>query len=538
MRFSIFALLPALAAISFSLPMQVRKPEDQKPKPVFSVTTRLVQASVIVQDKNGRPVTGLKKDDFVLRVGRKEREISVFSEETTAARPPAEMLPPGVYSNELARQPGIPNSLTAVLFDTLNTKWADQLMSKKNVAEFLSQIQPQDRVAIFVLGRKLRVLHDFSNDSASLVRAIQEFKGRLNTEVDASKAESYETGNPVLDGIFERSNEEMAQYFEAEARLITLDALTGIADYFASFPGRKNVLWVAGHFSFDYRTRVVEYLNVCRALSNANVSLYPVDARGLVGPNDIFGWSAANRGSAFNPNALLNASSGFAGSLQNMDILANWTGGRAFYNTNDITHSLRQALEDSTAYYMLGFYPRESEWNSTFHNLEVKVNRPGVEVRHRAGFYALPEPRLTVDDHAALALKAVKSPLEATRLTLTVRLAAPPVGNALLRVELILDPLQIKLESHDGRRTGSLYLAIQQATAVGRILQTKQEKVNLNLAEATYQSALRNGFSLNREWSLEPGVERLRIGICDGASDSTGSIVVPVSAKAAITGLK
>ena len=178
-----------------------------------------------------------------------------------------------------------------------------------------------------------------------------------------------------------------------------------------------------------------------QALSNANVSLYPIDARGLVGPNDIIpGFTAVTRGSPFSPEMVSTGFQKFALTLQAMQTLADRTGGRAFYDTSDITHSLRQALDDSTVQYILGFYPRENEWNSTFHNPDVKVKRPGVEVRHRAGFYALPEPRMTAQGREARALEAAKAPLEATQMRLTVHLAEFASGNAPLRFDLVVDP--------------------------------------------------------------------------------------------------
>ncbi|MBZ5496250.1 MAG: VWA domain-containing protein [Acidobacteriia bacterium] len=300
---------------------------------------------------NGRPITGLTKDDIVLLVGGKKREISFFSEETAAIpKVSPESLLPGVYSNQLALQPGIPNSLTAILFDTLNTKYADQIYAKRNVVEFLGQVQPQDRIAIFTLGANLRVLHDFSNDSSSLVRAIQDYKGRLNAEVDASNVESYRTGNPILDDIFEESNQAVAQFYGGRGVVGTLDALTSIADYFASIPGRKNLIWVSGSFPFNYGSgygtvaaHFEDFLKTCRTVSNANVAIYPVEAGGLMDPIDIlesFTPNSWRRRPEQIPGLVSAVPSYFAGTLQTMQLIADRTGGKAFYDTNDIRETL------------------------------------------------------------------------------------------------------------------------------------------------------------------------------------------------------
>ena len=155
-----------------------------------------------------------------------------------------------------------------------------------------------------------------------------------------------------------------------------MKALTNIADYLATIPGRKNLIWVSGSFPFPYagwtpsRVTPEDVMKACRAISNANMALYPVDARGLLGPGDIMPtYNAGSRGLP-TQQALARDSSylrGFNSSLETMQIVADRTGGRAFYSTNDITNSIRRAVDDSAVTYMLGFYPRDNEWNTEFH---------------------------------------------------------------------------------------------------------------------------------------------------------------------------
>ena len=113
----------------------------------------------------------------------------------------------------------------------------------------------------------------------------------------------------------------------------------------------------------------------------------------------------------------------------------------------------------------------------------------------------------------------------------TVGLDPLPSPDARLRFELVVAPRQITLEPHDGLMTGSFYIAFLQCTSTGRILQTRQEEVNLRLTPSTYQNGLANGLSLSREWAASPGVEELRITVCDGVSGNVGSIMVPLPAR-------
>ena len=99
---------------------------NQKKETVLRVQTTLVQASVVVTDKDGHPVKGLKKEDFVLLNEGKAQEISFFSEESTVSgNAESSPLPNNVFSNEPQFQSGNASSLTVILFDTMNTEFWD-----------------------------------------------------------------------------------------------------------------------------------------------------------------------------------------------------------------------------------------------------------------------------------------------------------------------------------------------------------------------------------------------------------------------------
>ena len=218
----------------------------------------------------------------------------------------------------------------------------------------------------------------------------------------------------MLDALFDNANQAMNKYLDYAQRVEnTLNAMTAIAEYLGTMPKRKNLIWVTGSFPFTYGFDKIAkggnfaadfgnyddaITKACRAISNANVSIYPVDARGLVGLADIVPeFNAATKGTRPNQqnnvaNSISSGLSGLRNTFDTMNSLAGKTGGRAYYNSNDIMTSLRNAIDDGDVCYSLGFYPRENQSDRKFHNLEVKVNRPGMEVRHRSGFYRTARP--------------------------------------------------------------------------------------------------------------------------------------------------
>jgi VWFA-related protein len=125
----------------------------------------------------------------------------------------------------------------------------------------------------------------------------------------------------------------------------------------------------------------LEIQRATRALNNAQVALYSVDARGLIGA------FTYDRG-----RARVVTLSMVYDNLDILTITADETGGRAFYNTNDLARSLHRALDDAGHTYVLGYYPSHGRWDGRYRQIRVRVTRPGVEVRHRRGYFATLEP--------------------------------------------------------------------------------------------------------------------------------------------------
>src|ERR1700682_930552 len=173
----------------------------QENQPVLRVTTRLVQVNVVVHDKSGQPVAGLTKDDFTLFEKGKERKIAFFS--VVAGHKPLKLsreaqLPANIFSNRVKRGES-PTSATVILFDALNTSFQDQAYAKGQLIKFLQKIQPEDRVAIYLLTRRLIILQDFTSDPEHLLRALARFRASSSAVLDAADpAHTDQTGDEGL----------------------------------------------------------------------------------------------------------------------------------------------------------------------------------------------------------------------------------------------------------------------------------------------------------------------------------------------------
>lgn len=486
--------------------------------------TRLVQLSVVVKDNHDEPIADLKKADFTVFDDGKPQDIQIFSVTTNQplSSPP---LPPNTYSSRVPGPGETPATITVILLDALNTPIADQAFANRRVIKFLEQLRPQDRIALYALGARLQVLHDFTNDATSLLAALKNYKGQLS---DLDSAAIPDMGNRASLG-YAFTKEE--QLYESESVLSkrihpTLQAIMAIANRVGSLPGRKNLIWVSGSFplasSYLQLTPAHERIlfaddvqSATQAITNEALVIYPVDARGLI-PSDINGNFAPP--DAFEFMTMLN--------------LAAQTGGRAFFNTNDIGGAIRMAIDDSRVTYELGFYPSTTKWDGSFHTLKVKVNRPAAHVRTRKGYLALPEPKMTPETRQSMVSQATVRLLQDHGIDLTVRVDAADSSeenSRTLNLSLVMDPHQLGLKSQDGRWAGVVDLLFYQLDDQHRIIHSLKQPYQLNLLPATYERPPAEGFTLTQVVHVLPNAAQLRVILRENSTGLAGAVGVPLA---------
>lgn len=510
---------------------QPQAPEPTIREPLIRVETRLVQVSVVVHDKNGA-IVDLTKDDFTLTDRGKEQKIAFFSiSSSRAAATPVEPLAANIFTNRPERYGSAASNATVVLFDALNTSFADQAYARKQILKFLEQLEPQDRVALYVLSNRIHVLQDFTSDPGRLRRAVQRQKGNNSAELQASEPEAANTGDPEVDQWLDHASGVIADFQIVNRAGRTLEAIETIANHIARVPGRKNLIWVSGSFPLtigydgptfpapgrEQRTFSLEMQRAVRAVNNANVAVYPVDARGLIPPPIPQATRTGVRPVSFIPK-----------NLDTMQELADRTGGRAFYNTNDLRGAIRTAIRDSEITYTLGFYPSADALDGKFHDLKVRVNRRGLDVRHRKGYFATVNAPPSDQQRMAEVRTALSSPLEATNIGLAARVEPsdqPRLGS--LKVLISVDATNLTLGRKEDRWTGKTDVILVQRDREGKQLAATSETIDLNLKDETYKTALLYGIVFQKSVLPAEGLDQIRVVVVDRPTGQLGSLIVP-----------
>jgi hypothetical protein len=327
-----------------------------------------------------------------------------------------------------------------------------------------------------------------------------------------------------------------ADFFMTQRVLNTLKSLEVIANHLANVPGRKNLIWVSGGFpltiGFDeipkidspireHRMFTQEMDHAIRAVNNANIAIYPVDARGLVVPPQ---FSAAASGPPITAPRL----KPLVPYLDTMAELADRTGGRASYNNNDLKNAIRRAMDDSKVTYTLGYYPLSSDPDGKFRDIKVKVNRPGANVRSRKGYFAMRDAPQDEKTRKAEIIGAVWSPLDATAVSVNARVdfVDKPQPNS-MSVFTQIDPMSLSLTKKESRWVGSIDVFFVQKDEQGHQFNGVSDTITLNLTDATYKEALQKGFIYRKIFPKAPKATNLRIVVRDTPSGSVGSLTIP-----------
>ena len=369
----------------------------------LSTGTQLVVVDVVVEDHEGKPVHGLRREDFVLTEGKTPQTIRNF--ETHIGGPAAPRPVLNFPKCRPATSPTTPlyhptGALNILLLDTLNTPMKDQSFVRYQLQQYVKNADPHTRIAIFGLSTHLYLLQGFTSDTEILKDAVEhKLLPRASNLLD-DPVSGFSTTDSLSSQISDPTVASNVAQFEAENAAIqnqmrtqyTLDAFNDIAHYLSNFAGRKNLIWFSGSFPIDLLPDAdladpfsvmynndEEFQETTNLLGRAQVAVYPIDARGLM-TNPAF--SAANSGRSFaGPNggaALAKSVRDFGTSQFNehstMDRMAEATGGHAFYNTNGLAQAVALALDSGANYYTLTLHdPTDQKWDGNYRSIKLAL---------------------------------------------------------------------------------------------------------------------------------------------------------------------
>jgi VWFA-related protein len=586
-------MLTLTAAVAFAMscfaqqsaPAPVAPPKDapavaQAQQPAYETSTvlkvksRLVVVDVVARDGKGVAITDLKQEDFTMLEDGKEQKLRIFSfqhpdDSVAAASPQAPANGMNVVDNLPHFQAG--RALNVVLLDALNTSRLNQVSMRQAMIKFLETLPANEPIAVYLLSDRIHLLQDFTTDPAVLKNVVRSFKGSnsplLTVSADGSPIA------PVLPGVAQSLPPQMAAQIKEFQDQMTVDAtdqrvqatlaaLNTLSRTLSGYPKRKNLIWLSETFPFDvmltsisgrsslnsrnYSPAIARTGNM---LSDSQVAIYPLDARGLAGTgifnvaNEVNQNGATLRGSM--GSQMDRESDDRMAAHGTMNDLADRTGGRAFYNRNDLDGALRDSITDGSTYYTLGYYPENKDWNGGFRNIQVKLKRGGVKLRYRIGYFA-------VDTAAFAKLNPKQQDQEfddALSLNVPISTALPfqalvmppsaKTQNKMI-VNYHVDPHALSFEaSNDGLQAVNMECAVRvfPKKNLDKPIATEAQKMGGALNADAYAKIMKGFFPCRDQLALQPGDYLLRLGVRDNVTGLIGtanaSLTIPADSSSA-----
>lgn len=364
---------------------------------VLKVNSDLVLTNVVVRDaKTGEPVTGLKQSDFSIYENGKQQRIESFDfesvdqaaalNEPTVSGLATLTAKNGNQTAVVATGDQLQNHRLIVMFFDLTSMQPEDLDRSVDAARdfFAKKMQPADLVALISLGDTLKVDQDFTSDKQALSREVGAYNG---TEGQGFAEGATANSNQVEDTTGYTPDESEYNDLNTDRELF---ALRAISKSLEKITEKKSLLYFSGGISRDGIENEASLRAAINAAVRANLAIYSVDTRGLQAISPLGDASTGSlRGTgAFNGAALTNNMNSNFASQEVMGTLSADTGGKAFFDSNDFAPAFAQVQRDSSVYYAIGFHSSNSLRDGSYRKLTVKVNRPGVKLEYRPGYYA------------------------------------------------------------------------------------------------------------------------------------------------------
>src|SRR4029453_1508709 len=388
-----------LVGVAVTIALAAQQPPAQ---PTFRTGVDVVQVDVSVLDKDRKPIRGLTTADFTILEDGKPRPIVAFvpvdldePERTPAPAAWVREGSPDVVTNAVKAE----GRLVVIMFDW-SIRFYDQLLAKRIAVAAVDQLGPDDLAAVVFSSAfgNGGVPQNFTADRARLLAAInQPFAVALQNPPHGPGHDPRNANEVMID------DPEGYESGDCHCRVCVPETIGRVADAVRDVQGRRKIVLFIGTYFRIYESlrgpqtrqgpqftpglggKQVIYPGECsavlksarakmeRATALANLTIHTLDSVGVeTESNSPLGGSAA----------------GIHERQDDLRLLADLTGGRTVMNTGTPEAHLPAVFAESHSYYLLAFAPADRQAIGKYHKIEVKVNRPGVSVRTRSGYYA------------------------------------------------------------------------------------------------------------------------------------------------------
>jgi VWFA-related protein len=534
----------------------------------FKVRVNLVLVRVVVRDREGKPVSNLKKEDFQLFDNKKPQTISSFSLETPEARTASAMASAsGAGSSSSADVAGgkavvLPQRFVSMVLDDVHLSMQDAVFVRDSATRLFGALAASDRVSMNTTSGQ--VTQEFTDDRVKLSRALLGITPHpltIHSSSDCPDVSYYQAdliANKSDSQALDVATEDALQCafngdprMTAAARSLAQSTAYSIlaqgdneSEYvyrhledvirrLASMPGQRVLVLVSPGFITS--TLEIEASEIVDRATRANIVINTIDARGLFTP-DLLGDIAdppndSQRTRGFKSTYRVVAQ------LAQEDVLAQFadgTGGKFYHNRNDVDEAMREAAAAPAYSYLLGFSPQNLKIDGRFHALKVALNsKEKLQIQARHGYFA---PK-TAGDPAESTRQEMQEALfsqEEIRdlpVELQTQFFKKDDSQARLAVLSRFDVKGMHFQKLRGRNNDQLTIVTGIFDENGNFVTGLSKVVDMNLLDTTYTRLSHSGFTVKTSFDVKPGTYLVRLVVRDAVGAQmaarNGAVVIP-----------
>ena len=541
---------PLLATLLAVLTVLVAAPlarQDAQRRPSFRAGVELIYVNVVVRDGSGNIVRNLKAEDFSIVEDDKTQTISAFDFEEVPSEsikveaepePVQAILKPAAPGAAAKAEAPAPKAepidlknrrLIVLLFDASSMQPEELERAVASGYDYIArQLTPADLVAVASVGSTLQVVQDFTADREMLTAALARFSG---VDTVGFEEGSTLTGEETDADGFVADDSEF-NIFNTDRRLAAIEQLS---DALAPIQQKKSIVYFSSGVTQRGEDNKVQLRSAIDRAVKANVSIYPVDARGLtaVVPGGAASQASGRGGtSMFSGRGVSRQFDSQAASQDTLVSLASDTGGKAFLDTNDFGGVYTKVIADTSAYYLIGYSSTNPARDGRFRRIRVKIGKPGVKVEHRNGYYATRDFQHSgKDDREKQLQDQLVTDLSSTDLTVWMSTSYFRMADDRYYVPVSIavpgSEIPFVRSSTQDRATIDVIGLMRDAQErpVGRLRDT------VKLAVQPAQEVKRKTVQYESGFTLPPGKYRLKVVLRENQSGAIGSyesdVVVP-----------
>lgn len=519
----------------------------------------LVLVRVVVRDRSGKAVGGLRKEDFKLFDNGKPQTISDFNIELSSDKPPAppSTAPsnvPGTSATEEGPSATLPERFVALYFDDVHLTFEDAVRTRDAAKRYLrDDLRPSDRAAIFTSSGRLS--QDFTANRDLLSQTLDRLQPRpiagnlmganscpyitpyqayqINLQqpdaiqlavLDIIDCQCNGDGQRCPNALVEAQGDarQVSEADDTQSRY-SLRELEALIRHLSAMPGQRSIVFVSPGFLTDELSYELSQITD-RAL-HARVIVNTLDSRGLYAPLPGGDVNAQNSGGLnmvqksilrdrMDRQELMSS-----GSV--LSQLATETGGVVFQNSNDYDAGFKRAGDLAETSYVLSFSPQTLKFNGSFHKLKVALANPsGLTAQARRGYFAPRKAEDPATREREDIQEAVFSQDDMRELPLNVSTQFFKTDNVNAKLSLVahIDLGSIHFLKEDGRNVDDLTLVAAFFDTDGNYITGTSETIQMHLRDATLDKLSHSGISVKASVGVKAGSYLMRVVVRDSQS--------------------